>query len=215
MPLRPARPCSRAATFGASPITARSWARPSPTISPTITRPVAIPIRTAISIPLARPSSAFSPDHRLDDREPGPDRALGVALQGLGIAEIDQDAVAHVFGDEALVLADDGRAALLIGPDHVLQILGIEPARERGRIGQIAEHHGQRPPLGVAGYACETGGSTAGEASSSGGGATSVAPAGGAGSASLYAGWVAQWPGAAARSAIAWPSPAHARISPC
>ena len=41
----------------------------------------------------------------LDDREPGPHRALGVVLVRLGIAEIGEHAVAHVFGDEASVAA--------------------------------------------------------------------------------------------------------------
>ena len=36
----------------------------------------------------------------LDQGKPRPHSALGVVLVSLGIAEIDQDAVAHVLGDE-------------------------------------------------------------------------------------------------------------------
>ena len=43
---------------------------------------------------------------RLDDGEPGPHGALGVMLVRLGIAEIGEHAVAHVFGDEAAVALD-------------------------------------------------------------------------------------------------------------
>ena len=41
-----AKVCSRAARFGVSPTTPRSWDSPAPTRSPTTTRPVAIPTRT-------------------------------------------------------------------------------------------------------------------------------------------------------------------------
>ena len=42
----------------------------------------------------------------LDDGEPGLHGALGVVFVGLGIAEIGEHAVAHVFGDEAAVALD-------------------------------------------------------------------------------------------------------------
>ena len=43
----PASACRRAARFGVSPITSRSWASPEPTRSPMTTRPVAMPTRAA------------------------------------------------------------------------------------------------------------------------------------------------------------------------
>ena len=48
-----------------------------------------------------RAGGRFKLRRGLDDREPGPDRALGVMLVRLRIAEIGEHAVAHVFGDEA------------------------------------------------------------------------------------------------------------------
>jgi len=38
---------------------------------------------------------------RLDDGEPGAHRPLGVVLMRLGIAEIDQHPVAHIFGEQS------------------------------------------------------------------------------------------------------------------
>ena len=59
--------------------------------------PVAMPTRTCRGAPARRPK----PGHRLDERQPGAHRALGIVLVRLRIAEIDEDAVAHVLGDEA------------------------------------------------------------------------------------------------------------------
>ncbi len=43
--------------------------------------------------------------HRLDHREAGAHRPLGIVFVGARIAEINQHAVAHVFGDEAVEAA--------------------------------------------------------------------------------------------------------------
>ena len=87
---------------------------------------------------------------RGDEIEAGHDGALGVVLARLRIAEIDQHAVAHVFRDKAANAGDRRRDNAMIGADDLTQILGIELRRERGRADQIAEHHRQLPPLGVA-----------------------------------------------------------------
>ena len=93
-------PLSRAARFGVSPTTPRSCASPEPRRSPTTTIPVAMPRAHAAA---RRPMSQFR--RGFDDREPGPHRAFGVVLVRLGIAEIRENAVAHIFGDEAPVRA--------------------------------------------------------------------------------------------------------------
>ena len=67
----------------------------------------------------------------LDDGERAQNGSLGVALQRFGIAEIDQNAVAHVASDKPPVLPDDPGAGFLIGPDHVLQVLRVELGRQR------------------------------------------------------------------------------------
>ncbi len=58
-----------------------------------------MPIRTS-----SRGPRSGLADARLDDGEAGAHCALRVLLMRLGVAEIGEDAVAHVFGDEP---ADD------------------------------------------------------------------------------------------------------------
>ena len=87
------------------------------------------------------PAAVLSFGDGLDDRKPGPDRAFGIMLVGLRIAEIGEHAVAHIFGDEAAVARDRRRAAFLIGGDDLAHVLGIEPRRQRGRADKVAEHH--------------------------------------------------------------------------
>ena len=69
----------------------------------------------------------------------------------LRVAEIDQNAVAHVPGDEAAGSGDDFGDGAVIRGDNLAQILGIEPRGECGRADQIAEHHRQLPPFGSGG----------------------------------------------------------------
>ena len=89
------------------------------------------------------------PADRVDDREPGARRALGVVLMRLGIAEINQHAVAHILGDKTAKAADGVGDAAMVGADDLAQILGIEARRQRRRTNQIAEHHRQLPPLSL------------------------------------------------------------------
>ena len=67
----------------------------------------------------------------------------------MGIAEINEHAVAHVLGYEALEPRDRFGDALVIGADHGTQIFGIELGRERGRANEVGEHHSQLTALGV------------------------------------------------------------------
>ena len=89
------------------------------------------------------------PADRVDDREPGARRALGVVLMRLGIAEINQHAVAHILGDKTAKAADGVGDAAVVGADDLAQILGIEARRQRRRTDQVAEHHGHLPSLGL------------------------------------------------------------------
>ena len=68
---------------------------------------------------------------------------------GLRVAEIDQYAVAHVPGDEAIEPGDDLGDGAVIRTDDLAQILRVEPGGECGRADQIAEHHGQLPAFGL------------------------------------------------------------------
>ena len=56
-------------------------------------------------------------------------RALGVVLVGLRIAEINQHAVAHIFGDETVETSNRLRRAAVIGADYLAQLFGIESRR--------------------------------------------------------------------------------------
>ncbi len=94
------------------------------------------------------------PRHRLDHAERGPHRPLGVVLVGPRIAEIGEHAVAHVLGDKPAGALDDRGDAAVIGAEDRAQILRVEPRRQRRRADQIAEHHGQLPPLGLGGGRC-------------------------------------------------------------
>ena len=67
----------------------------------------------------------------------------------LRISEINQHAVAHVFGDKAVKAADRLGDSAVVAPDQLAQILGVVPGRERGRTYDIAEHHRQLPAFGV------------------------------------------------------------------
>jgi len=67
----------------------------------------------------------------------------------LGIAEIDEHAVAHILGDKTAKARDGVGDTAMVGADDLAQILGIEAGGQRRRTDQIAEHHRQLPPLGL------------------------------------------------------------------
>ena len=87
--------------------------------------------------------------HRIDDVETRPHRTLGLVLMGARVAEIDEDAVAHVLRDKAVVTPDRGTAPALIRRDDIAQIFGVHPGRECRRSHQVAKHHGQLAALGL------------------------------------------------------------------
>jgi hypothetical protein len=66
----------------------------------------------------------------------------------LGIAEIDQHPVAHVFGDKAGEPRHRRGDAAVVSADDLAQILGIELLRQRCRTDQVAKHDRQLPALG-------------------------------------------------------------------
>jgi hypothetical protein len=96
-----------------------------------------------------RLSAAAQPRHRGHDREAGAHGPLGLVLVRPGPAEVRQDAVAHKLGDIALEAPNLARYRVLVGPQHVPHLLGIEARRQRGRAHQIDQHHGQLTALGL------------------------------------------------------------------
>ena len=55
--------------------------------------------------------------NRLDKIKRGTNRALRIMFMRLGVAEIGENAVTHVFCDKATTLLDRVRAAAVIGAD--------------------------------------------------------------------------------------------------
>jgi len=60
---------------------------------------------------------------------------------GLGVAKIDQHAVAHVFRDEATEAAHVLGDAFLIRGDELSQVFWVHAGGECRRIDQVGEHH--------------------------------------------------------------------------
>jgi hypothetical protein len=116
-----ARACNRAARFGVSPTTDSSCAEPSPIRSPTTLSPVAMPTRACSFADLT-----FEVTDSVDDPQPGSYRPLGIVLMRSRVAQIDQDAVAHVFGDQPVEASDDIGNDAMISSDDFAIILGIE-----------------------------------------------------------------------------------------
>jgi hypothetical protein len=66
------------------------------------------------------------------DFEPRVHRPRGVVLVRAREAEVGQNAVAHEFGDEAVIARDDARDRVLIGANDQTHVLRIESRRKRG-----------------------------------------------------------------------------------
>ncbi len=89
------------------------------------------------------------PADRLDQRQSSAHRVGSVGLVRFRIAEIDQHAVAHVFGDEAAEARHHFCCAFVIGGNDVTQVFRVELGRQRGRADQVAEHHRELAALGA------------------------------------------------------------------
>jgi hypothetical protein len=79
----------------------------------------------------------------VDDRQPRPNRTLGIVLMRSRVAEINKHAIAHVFRDKAIEPGDGLGYGAVVDGDDLAQILSIEARRELGRADQIAEHNRQ------------------------------------------------------------------------
>ena len=66
-----------------------------------------------------------------DQLQPCAHGPLCVVLVGLRVAEVDQDPVAHVLGDEAAEALHGLRDALLVGRDDLAQVFRVHARRER------------------------------------------------------------------------------------
>ena len=64
--------------------------------------------------------------HGLDDAQPGPHRPLGVVFVRLGIAKVDQQAIAEILGDVAVKAVDHLGAGVLVGAHHLAQVFRVQ-----------------------------------------------------------------------------------------
>jgi hypothetical protein len=56
---------------------------------------------------------------------------------GAGETEISKNAIAHEFGDEAVVACNRARTSVLVSANDLAHILRIEPCRQRGRADEV------------------------------------------------------------------------------
>ena len=74
---------------------------------------------------------------------------------GGGIAKIDQQPIAEVLGDMALVGLDNLGSGLLVGAHDRTQVFRVELAGELRGAHQVAEHHSQLSPFRIRSAACQ------------------------------------------------------------
>ena len=65
----------------------------------------------------------------IDEREPRPHRPFGVVLMGLGIPEVDERTIAHVFGNKATIFADEIADACMVDLQQFLHIFRVKAGR--------------------------------------------------------------------------------------
>ena len=68
---------------------------------------------------------------------------------GARVAEIDEKSVAEVLSDVTVEAGDHLAARVVVGPDDLAPLFGVEPMGERRRPDEVAEEHGQLSPLTV------------------------------------------------------------------
>ncbi len=85
----------------------------------------------------------------LDNAQAGVHGAPGIVFMGRGVAKIDQQPIAEVLGDMALVLLDDLGRGLLVGAHHRAQVFGVELAGELRGAHQVTEQHRELAAFGL------------------------------------------------------------------
>ena len=88
-----------------------------------------------------------------DNAQAGVHRAPGIVFMGRGVAKIDQQPIAEILGDMALVVLDDLGSGLLVGAHHRAQVFRVELAGELRGAHQVAEQHRELPPFRLRGRA--------------------------------------------------------------
>ena len=84
---------------------------------------------------------------RLENRQPGPNGALGVVLVRNGSAEDGHDRVSDELLDDAAIRLDAVAKKVVVGPQPGADVLGIRALRSRREPDEVAEEHGDDLPL--------------------------------------------------------------------
>jgi hypothetical protein len=83
-----------------------------------------------------------------DQLQPRAHGSLGFVFVSLGVAEVDQHAIAHVFGHEPSQALHGLCYALLIGRNDLAKILRVHSRRECRRADEVREHDCDLATLG-------------------------------------------------------------------
>jgi hypothetical protein len=91
---------------------------------------------------------ALTSAERALDRQPRPDRALGVVLLGLGVAKEGHQAIAEPLQHMSAEVRYRRRGFVEIGAYEIAPVFGVQFSGDARRADEIAEHHGDRATLG-------------------------------------------------------------------
>jgi hypothetical protein len=87
--------------------------------------------------------------HPVENAQTGVHGSHRVVFMGAGIAKVDEEAIAEILSDIALIALDNRSRRLLIDPHHLPQLFRVELSGEIRRSDEVAEHHRELPALRV------------------------------------------------------------------
>jgi len=93
--------------------------------------------------------TAIALTHRFRHPESGPHRPLGIILMGIGVAEIDEQAIAEILSNMALIALDDLGTRILVGPHHLASAFRVKLVGEPGRVHEVAKQHSELAEFGL------------------------------------------------------------------
>ena len=106
-----------------------------------------MPIRTAAPRDAVRVRIEFL--HSCDHTQTCPHSSLRIVFMRLGIAKVDEQAIAEILRNVPLQTLDHRGACGLVGADDLTAGLRVELARQGRGVHQIAEQHRELTALGI------------------------------------------------------------------